>query len=454
MRLSGAAVAAATGGIWQGGVPDELAAISTDTRHFNSGDAFLALRGPHFDGHRFGVSVADRASALIGDRRGNEQWSGLGISRLLVDDTLQALGEIAHAWRRQLRSATVIAISGSYGKTSLRSMLECGFSAMGLAVAATRANLNNLIGVPQTLLAVPADADLAIIECGISERGEMERLAQIVAPDMAVLTGIAAAHSEGLGGLAGVVHEKAMLLAHLNDGGSALLGAGVSELLDRYQIRLPADRSAMDRDGLVDWRLTGCELELYSGSEQAQLTLQLPARHWAENIALAALVMLRYCQRRRVAVGLTEIASALGRWQPVAGRMQVLRGEGESTLLDDCYNANPVSMQAAIDTLRAMPGSHVAILGDMAELGADSRRAHQQIDIAGLERVWLIGPEMRALADKYPESTWFGDVEAALAAVAQTSFGKDETVLVKASRSMHLERVVEALRAGEVAHAL
>ncbi len=224
MRLSGIEIQQAVHGRWLGEVPDEINGLATDTRGFKSGQAFLALRGPNFDGHEFACSVADRAQALIGDAEGIRLWQNMETCKMEVSNTLQALGDIAHIWRMQLRQTIFIAISGSYGKTSLRSMLSHSFSSLGFNVAATRANLNNLVGVPQTLLGVTKDADIALIECGISEVGEMARLAAIVHPDIAILTGITNAHTEGLGGLSGVVHEKAILFEHLAEHGWCALG--------------------------------------------------------------------------------------------------------------------------------------------------------------------------------------------------------------------------------------
>ncbi|MDQ6994870.1 MAG: Mur ligase family protein, partial [Mariprofundaceae bacterium] len=202
MRLTGQELAAATQGIWHQGHLDDVTFITTDSRHFQQGAVFLALRGDSFDGHQF---APDAASALIGDSEGVKAWVDGNIPYLEVSDTLQALGDIAHAWRMKLAQTTVIGITGSYGKTTVRSMLHHLLTGLGLHVHATNANLNNLIGVPQTILATPIDADVALIECGISEQGEMQRLANILSPDGVVMTGMTSAHSEGLGGLEGVV---------------------------------------------------------------------------------------------------------------------------------------------------------------------------------------------------------------------------------------------------------
>jgi len=440
-------MAQATAGQWHGVVPETIRTVNTDTRDFQAGDVFLALRGPNFDAHHFAASVADRALAMIGDRQGIALWRDCKTPQLAVDDTLQALGDIAQLWRSQLQHTTVIAISGSYGKTSLRSVLETGFKALGLNVAATRANLNNLIGVPQTLMAVSQDDDIALVECGISECGEMARLAAIVQPDIAILTGITAAHAEGLGGLSGVVKEKALLLNHVADGWCGL-GTDVADLLAANHIALPTSYISHGDPAdpaMVDWALTGTRLNMSYRGQQATMNLALPAAHWASNMAFAASIMLRYLQDQGGDHTLSDVVTALSGWQPQAGRMQPCAGRDGAVILDDCYNANPVSMQAAIHTLRQLSARKIAILGDMAELGSDSEAAHAGMDITGLDKVFLIGERMHALAANHAEVRWFATTEAAIAALTTESFGHGDAILVKASRSMALERVVELL---------
>ncbi len=460
MKLSGADLQRATAGHWHGSIPESLHKVMTDTRDFQAGEAFLALRGPHFDGHNFAASVTDRALALIGDAEGVRLWSELDLdnSVLEVNDTLQAFGDIAHAWRLRLTDTTVIAISGSYGKTSLRSILELGFAELGFHVAATHANLNNLIGVPQTLLAVPEDADIAIIECGISETGEMSRLAAIVQPDIAVLTGITAAHSEGLGGLSGVIREKALLL----EGAQwCALGAGVTALLKANHIKLPEQSLAVDRSyddqndgGQVSWKLNGCDLQLTYHDQHASIALALPAAHWASNLAFAAAIMLRHLNANHQQVSLERVANAIAGWQPSSGRLQPSVGKNDCVILDDCYNANPVSMQAAIDTLCALESNKIAILGDMAELGEISESAHKNLDVSGVDSIYLIGAHMHALAASHPQADWFATADEAVEALADISFSSEDTILIKASRSMALEKIVQLLRKQEAALAL
>ncbi len=332
-------------------------------------------------------------------------------------------------------------------------MLEAGFSALGLKVAATHANLNNLIGVPQTLLAVPLNTDIAIIECGISEVGEMERLAAIVQPDISILTGMTEAHGEGLGGLVGILSEKALLLEGANWCG---LGAGVAELFAKHHIAIHAPCLSMQQNEpeRVGWQLEDCALRLTYQGQQADMTLNLPAAHWAENFAFAASIMLRHLNAASDGISLQSIVAALSTWQPQAGRLQTKTGHNGCLILDDCYNANPVSMQAAIDTLKAMRGNKIAILGDMAELGDVSEMAHAGLDISQLDTVYLIGEHMRILAAKHTKAFWFASTDAALAALTDADFDSRHTILIKASRSMALEKIVQLLSQPEVIHAV
>lgn len=457
MRLSGEELMQATGGSWSKGMPEAISGIDTDTRKFIEGHAFLALRGPNFDGHRFADRVAAKAHALIGDEQGVRLWDDLETPQLKVEDTLIALGDIASAWRKRLHHTTVIAITGSFGKTTVRSMLYHLFTRLNVRTAATQANLNNLIGVPSTLLAIDKQTEVALIECGISEKGEMSRLSEIVQPDIAVITGISAAHSAGLGGLDGVAREKARLTDHLLPQGWCALGSGVSARLNGTGLSNAIVDMDRDDDKVVRWKLEGTRLSLATGNDKAELMLTLPAPHWAANMALAATIVIRHLDRRsgRKAPSLQEIATALSDWQAVDGRMKQLHSPDGIDIIDDSYNANPASMQAAIDTLVRLPGRKIAILGDMAEL-EDAATAHAGLDVTGIDIVILVGEQMQALKAQLSQTFWFASTEEALAWIQgnKTLFERDDHVLVKASRSMQLDRIVDLLAGREVTHAL
>ena len=457
MRLSSIEMKQATGGDWSKGVPESINGISTDTRKFIEGNAFLALRGPNFDGHLFAEKVASEASALIGDQQGARLWDNLEMPQLQVEDTTTALGDIANAWRNRLSQTTVIAITGSYGKTTVRSMLSHTFTALGMRTAATHANLNNLIGVPTTLLGIDESAEVALIECGISEQGEMERLSQIVQPDIAVITGISAAHSSGLGGLQGVAREKSKLISHLLPQGWCAFGSGVSQHLKGEKvtnISIDMDRAEGE---VVAWQLEGQTLQLTAKHESAAMSLMLPAKHWAANMALTATIVLKYfADRPYLAMPqLQDIADILSSWKAVDGRMATLTSVNGATILDDSYNANPVSMQAALDTLAALSGHRTAIIGDMAEL-ENPAAAHADLDVSGVDRLILVGREMAALKAKRSDALHFESTDEAVAWVKENldSFGADDHLLIKASRSMKLDRIVRLLVGKESAHAL
>ncbi len=439
--MTGMDIQLATHGRWLGGVPDLICGLATDSRTLREGDLFVALRGPRFDGHRFADDAAMKgAIALVGDTGGITAWRHTRIPVLEVSDTLHALGDIAAAWREHL-ACRLIAITGSFGKTTLRSMLEHGLTKMGLRVSATRQNENNLIGVPLTLLRAEGNEDVVLVECGISERGEMERLAEIVRPDISVITGLSMAHSEGLGNLAEIAHEKARLLERTS--GWCALGEGVSSLLEKHA-RLPA-LPCLDMDNredeVVRWTLEDRKLRLVREGQRAEISLALPAPHLAADMALALSIILHLYPRTDFHL----LARKMQDWRPVSGRMQCLPGPNGSTIINDAYNANPASMAASLKTLRSLEGGKFAILGDMEELGDKADQLHASLDISGLDGLILVGPRMRALHALHPESMWVADARAAADLARRWPLSANDHILIKASRAMRLDETVNCL---------
>ncbi|OIQ00152.1 MAG: hypothetical protein AUK35_03175 [Zetaproteobacteria bacterium CG2_30_46_52] len=456
MRLTSQQLAIASQGEWLSGKqePVLIDGICTDSREFIAGHAFLALRGVTFDGHTHAAQVAHKASALIGDQQGATLWQDLTTPQLQVNDTLQALGDIAAYHRKQLTNTRVVAITGSYGKTTVRSMLQHVLSQSGVKVAATKANFNNLIGVPKTLLAIDAEADVAVIECGISELGEMQRIAAMVQPDVVILTGFTAAHSQGLGGLTGVVKEKFELVKHLQQDGFSVLGKGVAKHLVEAGCVMSLPTFGLDEADAVSWQLTGQDVLFSLQDEQASLKLSLPAEHWAEDMALVITVVKQLVPSLNVA----RIVSALQTWQAVDGRLQVFAASKAQpfALIDDSYNANPASMQAGLDTLAKMAGKRIAIIADMLELGENAKSAHAALQLHDIDQVLCVGELMGELArgKSGHHVQYFERLPALMHWLKQHHFPtQDSTVLIKGSHSMGLAQVVDFLR-NRGAHAL
>jgi len=254
-----------------------------------------------------------------------------------------------------------------------------------------------------------------------------------------------------------VAHEKSQLISHLLPQGWCAFGSGVSQHLKAEKI--PNISIDMDRaEGeIVAWQLEGQTLQLTTEQESAAMSLALPARHWAANMALTATIVLKYfADRPHLAMPqLQDIADILSSWKAVDGRMATLTGSNGMAILDDSYNANPVSMQAALDTLSALSGRRTAIIGDMGEL-ENAAEAHASLDVSGVDRVILVGPEMAALKSKQPEAQWFATTDEALNWVRENMaiFGSDDHLLIKASRSMKLDCIVRLLVGKEAVHAL
>jgi len=452
MHLTGEEMAQASQGTWINMTPELIEEIGTDTRDFIQGTAFLALRGITFDGHQHVSQVAAKASALIGDKEGVKSWKNwLNIPQLEVADTLYALGDIAGKHREKLTQTKVIAITGSYGKTTVRSMLTHVLQVLGLNVAATQENFNNLIGVPKTLMAVPTSADVAMIECGISEKGEMQRLASMVKPDVVVMTGITHAHGEGLGGLSGVAAEKAKLFDGLTSQGWSVLGEGVAQTLTDSGCKPNSNSVDMSQHDLsvVTWKMSDKILTLSHQDKAETLTLALPAKHWAEDMALAATVVLRLAQDLNHAWTLQDVVQALRTWQPVSGRMCITTAPNSFTMIDDSYNANPISMQAALNTLAALDGKRIAIIGDMLELGEQAKSGHEQLDLHDIDEVFTVGELMASALSHHSKVKSFADVASLQQWLEehQNFPNQHATVLVKSSHGVGLHHIADFLKA-------
>jgi UDP-N-acetylmuramoyl-tripeptide--D-alanyl-D-alanine ligase len=449
-------LAAATGGRWVGAPPPALAGVSTDTRALPPGCLFVALRGERFDAHDFLAEAAARGAtaAIVAEDRAADPAP---LPRLAVADTLLALGAVARLHRRRF-DLPVAAVTGSNGKTTTREMLASILAQQG-PVLRNEGNLNNEVGVPLTLLGLASEHRHAVIELGMSHPGEIARLAAIALPQVGVVTLAAPAHLAGLGTVDAVADAKAELYQGLPAGGVAVANADDPRMLERAEAsgrRLVTFSAGPGRRGDV------AVLEVLSQGEDGlrfvlgignrELPVHIPAlvgTHNAANAAAAAAA--------GVAMGVTdrEIARGLAAVRPVGRRLRLETLPSGLTLVDDCYNANPASMSAALATLAALarPRRPVAVLGDMLELGALEVAAHRALGEeaarAGVKLLAAFGPRARATAEAARAAglpAFHTEDLDELVSWAQAEVRAEDVLLVKGSRGMKLERLVEALR--------
>jgi UDP-N-acetylmuramoyl-tripeptide--D-alanyl-D-alanine ligase len=450
----------ATGGTpLRGGADWSCRGLSTDTRTLRAGNLFIALAGERFDGHDCLAEAAQKGAAALfirTDRREILASLPEGTPVIAVTDTLWALGEIARDWRLRF-PVPLVAITGSSGKTTTKEMLAAIVS-LSRNLLATEGNLNNLIGLPRTLLGIRRGHEVVIVEMGTNTPGEIARLAAIAHPEIGLITNIGPAHLEGLGSIEAVRKEKGGLFEAMAGRGTAVLNHDddqIGILAKRWQgravtfgLRPGADVAA----GRIETAgLEGSRFNLIVAGVGVPVRLHAPGRHNVLNAlgAAAAATALGF-DRHAIALGLS-------RFRPLPGRMEIRPLPNGAFLILDTYNANPASVRAAIETLRGLrgKGSTVAILGDMLELGPNAGELHAQIGEtlvqAGVDRVFLKGTLSRstaagALRKGFDEKriVFFeepGDVIAPLIAALK----KEDWILVKGSRKMKMEAVAEAI---------
>jgi UDP-N-acetylmuramoyl-tripeptide--D-alanyl-D-alanine ligase len=455
-----ARVLAATGGaLVRGDAVAEFSGVGIDTRAVAPGSLFVAVKGDRFDGHDFaeGAVAAGAQGVLVARGRGGHIGAGVVIE---VDDPVQALGAIGRAQRQALPALRVVAITGSHGKTTTKEMVAAILAAAvgPEAVLKTEGNLNNHLGVPLTLGRLHGGHRYAVVEMGMSGLGEIAYLTELARPDVAVIVSIAGVHLEQLQTIENVARAKAEIFGGLGAGGIAVYPAAEPLLTPHLAGLSPAQRRTFGPADVIDADVrydhvrvgpTGVELRLYSDDNVSVLNVPLIGRHNASNAAAAAAVA------RALGIDHKPIVDGLARVRPAKHRAQLVPLGGR-TLLDDCYNAAPPSTRAAIDALveiTPLSGQKIAVLGDMLELGPDSERLHAEIGAYAAERVdhlITIGPQSAAMhaaaAALGDRRLHTDDPEAAAARVSAISRAGD-VVLVKASRGMRLERVIEALAA-------
>ena len=445
-----------------------VSGVSIDTRTIQKGDLFVALKAAR-DGHDFVAQALEKGAGAALVSRIPEGLSG-DAPLLLVDDVLEGLEDLGRAARART-SAKVVAITGSVGKTSTKEMLRTVLSGQGKTHAA-EASYNNHWGVPLTLARMPADTDFAVIEIGMNHPGEIAPLAKMARPDIAVVTIVAPAHLAAFESIEGIAREKASIFEGLEPDGTAILNGDLStspiliETAEKYAERVVTfGEHADNHHRATDIRIKDSTTVAQGRGWRTPLLYKVQAqgRHFAVN-GLAVLAVAQ-------TLGLDRAKSFadLGQWLPGAGRGQrevipldAAYPEVSLELIDDSYNANPTSVGAALEVLaassvtdgtgRVARGRRIAYLGDMRELGKGEKQLHADLAdhpaMAKIDLVHCVGPLMRELWNALPDEKrghWAEDVDA-----MQTRLSKDldagDVVLVKASLSMRLGRLVDAIR--------
>jgi len=444
-------IARATGGRMLRGDPGLVVArVSTDSRSIAEGDLFVALRGANFDGHGFAVDATARGACGAVVASDIDFPSGVLVR---VDDTERALGDLAAHTRRQ-SGMRVLAVGGSNGKTTTKEMIAAiGEAEAPGQVLKTRGNWNNLIGVPLTLLGWNGET-IAVLELGMNQPGELARLTDIAGPDFAVLTNIAEEHLERLGSIEGVAEAEGELFAHLAAHAVAVVNAD-----DPWIVRIAAKFAGekiyfgsgqpVRAEHVVNLGADGVALELHCADRSSRVRLRLAGEHAAANAVAAAAIA------HAAGIRFESIVAGLERVQPVPMRMEVRRLPNRVTLINDAYNANPGSMEAALKALAQLPGRSLAVLGEMLELGAESVDAHRRLG----ERAFSSGVDLLVVVGVVADVVASGAHAAGMRAnsvIACRTHGEaaeavrarwraGDAVLVKGSRGAQMERVVSLL---------
>lgn len=456
-------IIAATGGkLARTGAASRFGEIVTDSAKVKRNSVFIALKGERHDAHRFVGDAVRRGAACVVIHRALPAATLGSAAAVRVKDTLRALGDLAHC-RREKLAPKVLAITGSNGKTTTKEMVAAILAEGSLdgqrlrgRVLKTEGNFNNLVGLPLTLLRLTRRHRVAVLELGTNFPGEIARLAEIADPDMAIITAVAAAHLEGLNSLAGVAREKGSLFGKVRAGGTLVVNVD-DPWVRRLAAKFRGRKLTYGQRGQVrahSWRVRaakGMEFTLQYGRDSSKINLHYLGQHNVSNALGAAALTLG------AGVGLAAVRRGLAKAKPFAMRMQIEHWRGIG-IINDTYNANPGSMNAALATLASIDcrGKKIAVLGDMFELGKHSTKEHRALGRAAaqaqLDHLYLLGGQagvarqgaLRAgmKADRVTIGADHGD----LAAQLRRQVARGDWLLFKGSRGMKMERVLEALK--------
>lgn len=445
-------IAEACNGIYCGAKEDldrEITEVVTDSRQAKEGCLFVAIKGERVDAHRFIPQVFEQKAACVLSEQEQDAPKG---PYILVDSTLQAVKDLAEFYRQQL-NVKVIGITGSVGKTSTKEMIASVLSEK-YRVLKTLGNFNNELGLPLTIFRLREEHQVAVLEMGISDFGEMRRLSKIARPDICVITNIGQCHLEFLKDRDGVLQAKSEIFDFMAEDGRVVLNGDDDKLATIQEVKGKTpiffgvgNRGQIYADQIETKGLKGISCQIHMGKETFSVQIPIPGRHMVWNaLAGAAVGQL---------LGMTagEIAAGIKKLEALNGRFHIIERK-DLLIIDDCYNANPVSMKASLDVLKEAEHRKVAILGDMFELGEDTAALHAGVGSHAaaneIDLLICVGEASKHMAEAAFETGGCQEVLQvptleALLEVLPKLIQKDDTVLVKASHGMHFDQVVERL---------
>ncbi len=447
-------IAAACNGTYYGpedGKSKEVSMITTDSRQIEEKCLFVAIKGARVDGNNF-VEMAYKEGALC--CLSEKEPEGRTEPYILVESCYQALKDMAKLYRSQMEGVKIVGITGSVGKTTTKEMIAAVLSEH-FRTLKTQGNFNNEVGVPLTLFRLRKEHEVAVVEMGISDFGEMSRLSEMVCPDCCVITNIGQCHLENLKDRDGVLRAKTEIFQYMNSDGRIYLNGDDDKLVtvtadgkNNITFFGVENTSGIYAKNIRNLGLAGTEITIVSSAGEFDVMIPVPGKHMIFNALSAAAIALDFGMSPQ------EIRRGIARFQPIGGHSSIVTTE-KFTILNDCYNANPVSMKAGIDVLSEVSGRRVAIVGDMFELGAGEEKMHEEIGTyaegKGIELLVCIG----ALAKNCLNGTGRMGEHATLAVHYQTLeeavaelprlLRKGDTILVKASHGMHFEKIVAVL---------
>ncbi len=419
--------------------------LSTDTRTITAGNLFIAIRGEQFDGHTFVIEAHKKgASAALVDHKIEAP-----IPQIIVKDTIAALGKLSALWRNQF-SLPLIGVTGSNGKTTLKNMLASILSAAcqqdAALVLATEGNLNNNIGMPLMLARLNKNHRYAVIEMGMNHFGEIEYLTKLAKPTVTVITNAAQAHLEGVNDIAGVAKAKGEIFLGLDKKGIAILNRDDSyfdywrDLVKQHQfltfgLKNPADVTATISKNQM--------ITLHTPKGNIEVALPLLGTHNVMNALAATAAALA------INIDLSAIKHGLENISAAPGRMRQYFLKNNIRIIDDTYNANPSSLQAAVNTLATFDGKKILVLGDMKELGPKAKEMHfntgQKIREAGIDYLFTFGNLSAATTEAFGENAQHFTEREKMFTALQPHLKNNATILIKGSRSMQMEKIVNYL---------